>query len=53
MRDNFKQSPYAHNSNTYENQDFHKHRHARKQGPDPREGVEGGGEYRGGKRKRM
>lgn len=53
MRDNYNQSPYAHNSNTYGNLGFHEDRHARKRGPDPRKVVEGGGKYRGGKRKRV
>lgn len=51
-REDYDQPPYVYNFYAYENQGFREAQHTRKRGPDQREVAEGGGEYKGEKRKR-
>lgn len=51
-RENLDHPVYTHTTNHYNNQGFHEDRRARKRGPDQREAAEGGGNYKGEKRKR-
>lgn len=45
--------PYNQPTNNYEQQGFYKDPYTRKRGQEPREGAEGEGDYKGGKRRRL